>query len=459
VNVSPSLTHDASLDLALAAERWIDGQHRPTRSGRVWRVAGEENEEVDLSLYRGAAGIVLFYLELAAATGERAYLERATSGADAILELLPDHDQGVGLYRGASGLAFVLDQVSRAGGFDRHRRAATACIQTVLDRAQRRGAGIGWIESIPFADAFGLAGTTETFDVSRGSAGVALALLSAAERGLHPGALDAARAVGERLLEVATPTAAGLSWPMMLEPVDWTAPNWSHGTAGIAFCLARLHAATGDQRFLDAALAGARHLCAIATVEGACRSIHHSNGRGKDLFYLGWCHGPPGTTRLFDELARQTGDPEWQSWLRGGGEAVLASGAPEQRSRGYWNNVGQCCGDAAVGEFAISLWQRLGDQRYLDLARRVAAWLERESEPESEGSGRSWPQAEHRVRPDLLEAQTGYMQGAAGVGSFLLRLWALESGRAVKIQLPDCPFAARATHEPPICRRQVAMSK
>ena len=245
----------------------------------------------------------------------------------------------------------------RAGGADRHRRAAAASIDTVLERAERRGAGIGWIEPIPFADAFGLDGTTETFDVSRGSAGTALALLTRAEPGLHPGALDAARAVGERLLEVATPTAAGLSWPMMLEPVDWTAPNWSHGTAGIAYCLARLHAATGDQRFLDAALG--RCASPVRDRERRRRLPHHPPQQRprKDLYYLGWCHGPPGTSRLFDELARQTGDAEWRAWLCGGGEAVLASGAPEQRGRGYWNNVGQCCGDAAVGEFAISLWQ------------------------------------------------------------------------------------------------------
>jgi lantibiotic modifying enzyme len=244
--------------------------------------------------------------------------------------------------------------------------------------------------------------------------------------------------VGERLLEVATPTAHGLSWPMMLEPVDWTAPNWSHGTAGIAFCLARLHAATADARFLEAALAGARHLCAIATVDGACRSIHHSNGRGKDLFYLGWCHGPPGTVRLFDELERQTGDARWGEWVRGLGEAVLASGAPERRSRGLWDNVSQCCGDAAIGELGLNLWRRLGDPRHFELARRVAVTLEQRSTTDEDG--RRWPQAEHRVRPELVEAQTGYMQGAAGIGSFLLRLWALDSGREVKIQLPDCPF-------------------
>jgi lantibiotic modifying enzyme len=430
----------STIDLALAAERWIDRHATPTATGRVWRVTSDDRDGTDLSLYRGAAGIVLFYLELAAATAAHAFLDAAIAGADGIVDLLAEHDQGVGLYRGASGLAFVLDRVHLAGGSDRHRSAAETCIRMVLERAELRGAGIGWIEPIPFADAFGLEGTTETFDLSRGSAGVALALLHAAERGLHPGALDAARAVGERLLEVATPTAHGLSWPMMLEPVDWTAPNWSHGTAGVAFCLARLHAATGDSRFLDAAVAGARHLCGIATVDGACRSIHHSNGRGKDLFYLGWCHGPPGTARLFDELERRTGDRTWGDWVRGLGEAVLASGAPETRSRGFWNNVSQCCGDAAVGELGLSLWRRLGDPRYLDLARRVAASLDQRSEPD--GNGRRWPQAEHRVRPELVEAQTGYMQGAAGIGSFLLRLWAVESGREVKIQLPDCPFPA-----------------
>jgi len=435
---SGGVDQDALLDLALAAERWIASLSRPAGSGQVWAVAQDEPDAVDLSLYRGAAGVVLFYLELAAATGERRYLDQAKAGADGIVDLLPEHDQGVGLYRGASGLAFVLEAAFRAGGEDRHLRAAEAMIETVLARAAVRGAGIGWIEPIPFADAFGLDGETETFDVSRGSAGVALALLHAAERGHHPGALDAARRVGERLLEVALPATEGLAWPMMLEPVDWTAPNFSHGTAGIAFFLARLHAATGEARFLDAALAGARHLCAIATVDGPSRSIRHSAGRGAGLHYLGWCHGPPGTGRLFHELASQTGDPEWNEWLRGGGEALLAFGVPERRSRGFWNNVGQCCGDAAAGEFALSLWRALGDERFLDLARRVAVRLDRESAPA--GPGRSWLQAEHRTQPELLEAQTGYMQGAAGVGSFLLRCWALENHHAVKIQLPDCPF-------------------
>jgi hypothetical protein len=44
------------------------------------------------------------------------------------------------------------------------------------------------------------------------------------------------------------------------------------------------------------------------------------------------------------------------------------------------------------------------------------------------------------VRPDLLVAQTGFMQGAAGVGTFLLHLDAHGRGREPRIVLPDSPF-------------------
>jgi len=51
-----------------------------------------------------------------------------------------------------------------------------------------------------------------------------------------------------------------------------------------------------------------------------------------------------------------------------------------------------------------------------------------------------WIQAEHRVKPELLVAQTGYMQGAAGIGMLFLHLDALERGRKASIVFPDSPF-------------------
>ena len=44
------------------------------------------------------------------------------------------------------------------------------------------------------------------------------------------------------------------------------------------------------------------------------------------------------------------------------------------------------------------------------------------------------------VEPDFLQAQTGWMQGAAGVGSFFLHLDGAEKGRAPLIQFPDSPW-------------------
>jgi hypothetical protein len=54
--------------------------------------------------------------------------------------------------------------------------------------------------------------------------------------------------------------------------------------------------------------------------------------------------------------------------------------------------------------------------------------------------GLRWIQAEHRVRPDQLAAQTGYMQGAAGIGLWLLRLDGVEHGREKVIRFPDDPW-------------------
>src|SRR5205807_1241529 len=54
--------------------------------------------------------------------------------------------------------------------------------------------------------------------------------------------------------------------------------------------------------------------------------------------------------------------------------------------------------------------------------------------------GLRWIQAEHRVKPELLVAQTGWMQGAAGVGHMFLRMDAVDRHRKLSIRMPDSPF-------------------
>jgi len=199
----------------------------------------------------------------------------------------------------------------------------------------------------------------------------------------------------------------------------------------------------GDERLLDAAVAGARYLQSVAsTGDGDVCLVFHNEPDGEDLYYLSWRHGPVGTARLFYRLASVTREEEWLRWANMCARGIMQSGIPEQRTPGFWNNVSQCCGDAGVGEFFSSMYQVTGDQAYHDFLYRIrASVVERATE---DSVGIRWLQAEHRTRPELVVAQTGYMQGAAGMATFLLHLDALESGRETTVVLPDSPFTADA---------------
>ena len=56
------------------------------------------------------------------------------------------------------------------------------------------------------------------------------------------------------------------------------------------------------------------------------------------------------------------------------------------------------------------------------------------------GGGLKWIHAENRIQPERTYAQTGYMQGAAGIGMLMLRMDAEEKGRGWGFRLPDSPF-------------------
>ena len=59
----------------------------------------------------------------------------------------------------------------------------------------------------------------------------------------------------------------------------------------------------------------------------------------------------------------------------------------------------------------------------------------------AEAGGLKWIQAEHRVRPEELEAQVGFMQGAAGIATALLHLDAAVRGLDVlPIRFVDDPW-------------------
>lgn len=422
------------LEAALAAGRWLDAQAQETEAGLSWTEASEW-PVVEQDMYYGNSGVVRFWLEAFLHTGDEGFLERARRGGDHILASLPSSPQLSSLYNlysGWGGVAWTLAQLADATGDERYRQGTRRLLEQIHSTAQEAGCEGGRDQGVHW-NSFQAA-----TDVFAGPAGNGLLLLWAADELDHPPSRDLAARAGRWLIEIAEEAPGGLSWPVW-KGGPRVMPNFSHGTAGIAYFLAALYQATGERDFLDTALAGARHLLEIAdTGDGTTCLVYHVEGEGEERHYLGFCHGPVGTTRLFERLHQATGDPEWRRWVERGSRGILASGIPERRTEGFWNNVSQCCGSAGVIEHFVNQYRRTGDPGYLGFARRMADDLL--ARATAEDGGLSWVQAEHRIQPENLQAQVGYMQGAAGVAIALLHLDAavrgLEVGRLAFVDDP-----------------------
>jgi hypothetical protein len=185
---------------------------------------------------------------------------------------------------------------------------------------------------------------------------------------------------------------------------------------------------------LSAARDGAAHLLSLNTEPTDGLALCHHTPGGEQLFYQSWCHGPAGTARLFDYLA-QHGDASLAVYTPRARVSIERSGAPMKQSAGYWNNISQCCGHAGIGEFALALHARTQQPDALTLASRTADDLL--TRAIIDGAGLRWPQAENSGDPGGIQAQTGFMQGAAGVMVFLLHLDGRLHGGPVPLDLPD----------------------
>lgn len=434
------MNSDTLTNAVLEVEAFLAACRVDHDRGTSWKRTPTSTKAAAATLYHGSAGVILFYLELHRATNDQSFLDTAVSGGDALLADLTDASvDSIAIYSGLPGSMFVLNELALASGEQRFRHGAAAATARIIDSAQPMGAGVGWIEPIPFSDITGITGEREVLDLSIGAAGAGVALLYAHRHRLDDRALDCARAAADRLLEMSVDGEDGPNWLMMADmPFPFDAPNFAHGAAGVGYLLADLHRATGDDRYLEVAIAAAGYVRAHSTPTDPDGLLVMHTEQNPDLHYLGVCHGPPGTGRFVFLLHEITEDRQWLDWLDANLAGLQSTGAPETRTDGLWQNVGQCCGDAGIGDYAVWLARATGDPAHRDLAERCAEQIMSMSTL-VEGQ-RSWSQAEHRSRPDFTEVQTGFMQGAAGIGSFLLHLATTDLEVTSKIPFPDVPF-------------------
>ncbi|WP_067135756.1 lanthionine synthetase LanC family protein [Microtetraspora malaysiensis] len=433
--MSPGPRAETPITAAVMAARWVrsaavDHGRGPDR-GRHWEpnpdprgrsaMAGDR-----FSLYSGSAGIVLFFLELAAATGHEEYLEDARAGARHLAANWRGRSD-LSLHHGLAGVVFALAEAGWATGDDRLCEAARAGADHLARAVRPMDGGVGWTGD----------------PAQRGDGGIVLGLLHAAGMLGVPLYEEIAVAAGERIAGMAVPghRFGGDSCPDL--PTDAVTPGFLSGTAGTAFLLARLYGLTREERFLVAARRGADFVRTVSLVTERCALVPHHVPQGRGLHYLGFCSGSAGVARMFYELHRVTGDPGDLDWVERLAHGVVQSGVPGRQTAGYWNVACQCCGAAGLVELFVGLWAATGREAHLAFARSLADDLVARATGH-DGRGYRWYQAYRRLRPWEVTADTGYMVGAAGIGAALLHLDA--AGRASEsrrlVMPPDNPFPA-----------------
>ncbi len=410
----PRVAHRDPLDTAGAAARWIETQRTPSGA---WRTAAGL-DDTNPSLYNGAAGILYSLLELHAAAPDPRLDASIRSGASYLASTIDERPDGYGLYTGLAGAAWVLHRCSIVHPHVRPHADRAAAL--LLAGARETEWGVEWSDQL---------------DIISGGAGILLACLAIHDLTADERFLETAWRAGDRLCQLAIDAPNGVKWPHETGATR-EMPNFSHGTAGVAYALATLATRTGESAHFDNAAGGVDYLRGIANTDNGFR-VFYDNLTDPPIDYMGWCHGPVGTSRLFLRYQELDNVSGWDRTAADCAAAVMNSGIDRHPTPGFWNNLGICCGNAGVAMFFLRLARRTGRRDLADYARAHAAIID--SHAVRDDTGCRWTFAEHRRRPTELSTQTGLMQGAAGIGLLHLALAAYDRGADLPTPLPDDP--------------------
>jgi lantibiotic modifying enzyme len=417
----------------MQALRWVAGSAVPAEGGLAWPAPPEFGLEQSDDLYFGTAGVLVACAEARlsgitefdaiaqAAAGRLCHVAAATLVALHSGDTRALAGNELGLYSGLAGQAVALRMWADVSG-------------DVQAAAMARNVAAG------IAAAAASGGRLSAFtDLLLGEAGILLALLRLGEPEQRRAAYAMASVIADRLVAQADWTDGGPAWRAR-DTISYEMPNFSHGAAGIGFALGTAGIVLERPDLLAVAVAAGERLARLGARPDGTIAVPHSiplRDPGAAVSF-GWCHGPSGTLRLFELLESADPGHGWADRARACRQAVRSSGLPSRLYPGFWDNLGQCCGSAGVGEMALDSYQDTGDAAWLDWAGELAAdVLEHRI---ADAGGVRWSNTEHRAAPPELPPVTGWSQGAAGIAAWLLRLTRVQrDADAPRLAWPDRP--------------------
>jgi type 2 lantibiotic biosynthesis protein LanM len=361
---------------------WIGLSLRNAESARF------ELRPTSFALYDGLAGIALFFAHLAAATGRSDFAEMARRAIRGLPDVLTPQASGVGGY---SGRPSVLYALSRLGALWEDEVLSSATVDAELEK----------LPALIAAD--------RSFDIIGGVAGCAAVLLTLWRERRDARLLESARACGERLLAAAVPQAVGLGWPGTIAPA--AVAGFSHGAAGNAWILLELGHSLGEPRFREAAFRALEFERSLYVAEARnWRDRRLTPERLQDG--SGWCNGGAGIALGRVLSLAHDDSPEVRREIEVGVERTLRAG--------FGMGQSLCHGDLGNADILLLAAERLGRDDWKQAALGHAARVCREV------------QAGHlRCGIPRFTETPALLNGIAGIGYGLLRLWSRETVPAV----------------------------
>jgi type 2 lantibiotic biosynthesis protein LanM len=368
------------------------------------RPDGWSLEPMPVDLYSGLGGLALFLAHLGRLAGEERYEHLARLALSTVRRRIKADTQAlvqVGAFSGWGGIVYTLTHLGLLW-----REPA------LLDEAEAIAADLPGIE----ADGH--------FDIIAGAAGAAAALLVLHRHRPSPAVLTAAVRCGEHLLARATVEERGHGWLPGESVGRRPLTGFSHGTAGIAWALAQLAEASGEERFRTAAEGALRYERSwfdAGRDNWPDLRDHQRTGEEPEMLHA-WCHGAPGIGLGRIGTLPYLDDSEIRGEICAAVRSTLAEG--------FGGSQSLCHGDLGNLELVREAGRVLEDEGLKAEADRLAARILTRIESGGLRCGSS-PRIE----------SLGLMVGLAGIGYGLLRAgW---PDRVPSVLLLETPGARR----------------
>jgi len=443
-----SFSSASLLDVATSVGKYLQSTHGKMNSTDD---APKNFPYLNTSLYYGPPGVSIYFLQLAQATNGSEWIDSARSSLDFTIKNIPKiielYGTNIGFYYGLAGIAYSLRRFGYATKSNEHLQAAETIEKHILSIAP-----FSVNESAPLWN---------NTDIAHGVSGTGLYFLWVAKQEISDSQkfIEAARRGGAWLLTRMESTPTGARWSRGPDTdgihENQYFPTFCCGTAGVSYFLATLsQESSSNAGFLDAAKMGAAHILSLGVRKNNSLLIpHEEEGDGKNVFYMGWCGGPVGWSRLFVKLYQITSNKillqnieDAIDTLRVFAEPDLAMFYPSGPVP--WRNLGQCCGASGVGTFLLEAansgtWLPLSDnvkKKAFNASKDVAFKIT--SHAVATMNGLTFPSPEEHSQPLNTTWQAGWMQGSAGIASYLLHLDSSMNKRngGMRIFWPDEPW-------------------